>query len=57
MSCLKDQSNAKEVKHHLYHDESQSAELVLADATEQEEDKLALSEESDFRGFTADDLL
>lgn len=48
MSCMKDKSTSKEVKRHLYHDESQSSELVLADATQQEEDELVISEESDF---------
>ena len=42
------------------HNESQSAEaseLMPANVTEQDEDDLALLEESDFEGFTPDDLL
>ena len=59
---LQDESTAKHFKHHLYNSnyKSQSVEAtgpMPRDVTEQEEDNLALVEELDFEGFTADYLL
>ena len=61
MTCMTEESTVKKVKHHLYlsNDKSQveATGPMPANLTEQEEDDLTPSEESDFEGFTADDLL
>ena len=62
LTCMKDKCTTKQVKHNLYlsNNESQPADstgLMPAHVTEQEEVDLVLSEDSDFEGITADDLL
>ena len=61
MTCMKNESSAEGVKHHLYlsNNESQSAKPNWADAGgyHRKGGRRSLLEKSDFESFTADGLL